>query len=194
MATVYFVTHPEVVIDPVVPVPSWQLSKKGVSRMQLMLRQPWINQITAIYSSQETKALESAAILAAHRGMGFFQETRLGEIDRSSTGYLPSEEFERVLNKFFECPDDSIFDWESASDAQTRIINAVNNILAEEASADSIAIISHGGVGTLLLCFLAGYPIARRYDQPGNGGGNYYVFDSDLRSLIHGWRPIDELD
>ena len=43
----------------------------------------------------------------------------------------------------------------------------------------------------MLLCELAGWPIARSRDQPGSGGGNYFAFAADSRELQHGWRPID---
>jgi hypothetical protein len=37
-------------------------------------------------------------------------------------------------------------------------------------------------VGTLLYCHLAAEPIARRWDQPPNGGGNYYRFTLSPRA------------
>ena len=43
MPTAYFVTHPEVLIDPSVPVPEWPLSSQGIQRVRLMLDQPWIS-------------------------------------------------------------------------------------------------------------------------------------------------------
>lgn len=54
-----------------------------------------------------------------------------------------------------------------------------------------IAIVAHGGVGTLLLCHLRGDRIARTHDQPPNNGGNFFAFDAVTRRLHHGWRPID---
>ena len=34
MSVVYFITHPDVLIDPAVPVPEWPLSPRGRARMQ----------------------------------------------------------------------------------------------------------------------------------------------------------------
>ena len=50
------------------------------------------------------------------------------------------------------------------------------------------------GVGTLLLCHLADYSIARSHDQPGSGGGNYYAFQAESGALLHGWKAIDEIE
>ena len=191
MKTVYFITHPEVVINPSVPVPQWPLSAQGLARMRRLLRQPWVAQITAVYCSTEQKAIDGAALLAAHLGLPVSHVADLGEHDRSATGYLPVPEFERVVDQFFAHPTVSIRGWEPAAVAQQRIVRAVTAILAQEGAAGTIAIVAHGGVGTLLLCALAGYAIDRRYEQPGTGGGNYYAFDAQAWVMRHGWRPID---
>jgi broad specificity phosphatase PhoE len=47
-------------------------------------------------------------------------------------------------------------------------------------------------VGTLLHCHLAGREISRRWDQPANGGGNWFAFTVDPAAVLSGWRPIDE--
>jgi len=54
-----------------------------------------------------------------------------------------------------------------------------------------IAIVSHGGVGALLLCHMKGAPISRAHDQPGQGGGNVFSFDVPSRRLLSGWRRIE---
>jgi broad specificity phosphatase PhoE len=116
----------------------------------------------------------------------------LGENDRSATGYLPRSEFEIVANLFFAHPERSARGWERAIDAQRRIVSAVNRVLvASTKCAGNIAIVSHGGVGALLLCHLRGEAISREHDQPLNNGGNYYAFDAETRDLIHGWLRID---
>jgi hypothetical protein len=53
MSLVYFITHPDVVIDPEVPVPQWPLSHRGKERMKKLLAKPWIDTIGSIYSSTE---------------------------------------------------------------------------------------------------------------------------------------------
>jgi broad specificity phosphatase PhoE len=56
-------------------------------------------------------------------------------------------------------PQSSVRGWERAADAQVRIIRAVERVLSQAPDNDDIAIIGHGGTGTLLLCHLAGVPI-----------------------------------
>jgi len=189
--TLYFITHPNVVISRDVPVPRWPLSELGKKRMRAGLAQPWIREVTAIYCSTEQKAIDGAEILAQHLGLGFAETPELGENDRSATGFLPPDEFERVADEFFGSPDKSVRGWERAVVAQSRIVGAVNTLAAKDQTSGAIAIVSHGAVGTLLYCHLAGEPIDRRRDQPPNGGGNYYGFTLSPRAVHSWWRAID---
>src|SRR3977135_2734281 len=112
----------------------------------------------------------------------------LGENDRSATGYLSRAEFEAVADQFFADPAQSVRGWERALDAQRRIVAAVDVVLATSSGCGGdVAILAHGGVGTLLLCHLRGDQISRSHDQPSSNGGNYFAFDAKTRQLHHGW-------
>lgn len=188
--TVWFVTHPAVVIDPDVPVPEWPLSQAGRAHMRAALGRPWARGLAAIWSSTERKATDAAGILAEATELGFSTLAALGENDRSATGYLPRAEFEATADLFFAHPERSIRGWERAVDAQRRIVAAVDAVLAA-APAGDVAIIAHGAVGALLMAALEGVPISRVHDQPAGSGGNLFAFDRARRLLRHGWQPID---
>lgn len=193
MPIVYFVTHPDVAIDPAVPVQDWPLSTQGRQRMMSALTSPWVESIRAIWCSTEQKARDGADILAEHLNLPVTELAELGENDRSATGYLPRVEFEALADQFFANPSQSVRGWERAVDAQRRIVAAVDQVLAATVGCGgNVAIVSHGGVGTLLLCQLRNDEISRRHDQPPSNGGNYFAFDVEARQLHHGWRPIDE--
>ena len=155
----------------------------------LRQRQARILDETSVYCSTEQKSIDAAAILAEHLSLGFHQVEALGENDRSATGLLPPDVFERVADHFFGSPDKSIRGWVRAVDAQSRIVRAVEKIGKTENG--NVAIVSHGAVGTLVYCHLAGEPIARRWDQPPNGGGNYYRFTLSPRAAHFWWRAFD---
>lgn len=190
---VYFITHPNVVISRDLPVPQWPLSERGLLRIREALRQPWVGGISAIYCSREQKAIDGAQVLAAHPSLTVQQMHELGENDRASTGFLAPSEFEEVANQFFARPRESVLGWEPAVNAQRRISDAVDSIINADRTAGAIAIVSHGAVGTLLLCRLSGFEISRKWDQPANGGGNYFSFTVETRRVLHGWKPIDAL-
>lgn len=189
--TLYFVSHPNVAVDPSVPVPDWPLSRIGRDRMTSGLAQPWVAEITSIYCSNERKAIDSAEILGNHLELPVSKREDLGENDRSATGFLPPAEFEAVANEFFARPSESVRGWERAQDAQDRIVRAVQALAATDNRRGAIAVISHGAVGTLLYCALAGKPISRQWDQPANGGGNYFAFELNPPRARGWWSAID---
>ena len=170
-------------------MPRWPLSELGKKRMRSGLRQPWVREIGSIYCSTEQKAIDAATILSQHLGVPFVEVSELGENDRSATGFLPPDEFERVADEFFATPTVSVRGWERAVDAQERVVKAIERIAEETEGV--IAIVAHGAVGTLLYCHLAGEAIARRWDQPPNGGGNYFRFTLSPRAAHSWWQPID---
>lgn len=187
LSTVFFITHPDVVVDPGRPVPRWHLSDKGIARMRIFAGAPDARAVRSVWASDETKAIEAAGILAAAHGLPVGVHPGLHENDRSATGFLPPPEFEEVANRFFERPEESVRGWERAVDAQNRVRAAFDAIIAEKTAGD-IAIVGHGGVGTLLLCHLTGVPISRDHDQPFQG--HYWAYAPETATLLHPWRPI----
>src|SRR5262252_4934510 len=102
---VYFITHPDVRVDPGTPVPDWSLSELGLARMRAGLAQPFIARLTAVYSSAERKAREGALLIAERLGATLRVQPDLGEVDRSATGYLRHAEHEAAANEMFAQPD-----------------------------------------------------------------------------------------
>ena len=191
MASVHFITHPEVVIDPKVPVPDWPLSAVGMRRMRLATERPWLAGVRSIFTSTERKAMDAAGVLAGKLGISPVAIEGLGENDRSATGYLPRTEFEAVADEFFAQPEVSVRGWERAADARRRIVGAVERAMSLVSLEGDVAIVSHGGVSALLLCHLKGVPISRDADQPGSGGGHVYSFCKASRQLLSDWRRIE---
>lgn len=190
----FFVSHPEVVVDPLTAVPCWRLSDHGRTRMQLFARSSRVAGVTAIWSSTETKAVEAAGLLGDVLGLPVAIDTDLHENDRSATGFLPPAEFNAAADAFFARPQESFRGWETAAAAQARIAQAVDRIVAAHLERNGalgqgdLAIVSHGGVGTLLQCLYAGVPITRARDQPFQG--HVWAFDLARRAVLHGWEPL----
>jgi broad specificity phosphatase PhoE len=150
----------------------------------------WLRDTTRIVSSTETKAVQTAEILASALRLGVEMRPEMHENDRSATGFLPSTAFEAMANQFFADPTISVRGWERAVDAQARVLREVEQVLSQHRSGDWL-LVGHGAVGTLLYCHLAGLPISRDHDQP-LGGGNYFTFIRDSREILHPWRAMEE--
>ncbi|HWV80659.1 MAG TPA: histidine phosphatase family protein [Hyphomicrobiaceae bacterium] len=187
MSTIFFITHPEVVVEPTRPIARWHLSDMGIARMRAFAASSAMSEIRSIWASTETKAIESAGILAGAHGLPISIHPGLDENDRSATGYLPPEEFQRTADAFFANPHESVRGWERAIDAQRRVATAFEAIVTGSSPGD-IAIVAHGGVGTLLYCHLAKLAISRQHDQPAQGC--YWSCARDRRVSHHAWRSI----
>ena len=184
-----FLTHPEVVVDPAVPVTEWGLSDQGRARARAFAHSLADQGWDLIASSDEQKAIETAEVLRSVLGVPLMIDELLGENDRSATGYLPPDEFERTADSFFAHPTTSIRGWETASAAQDRIVSTVRRISAD-APGRRIAYVAHGAVGSLLLSDLMRVPISRELDQPRQGC--WFTFDPTAWSSAQGWQPFPE--
>lgn len=192
MSLAYFITHPDVVIDPAVAVPDWRLSALGIARMRAFAKQPWLSSVRALFCSRERKAVDGAAILAEALGFNSVVLEALAENDRSATGYLAKDEFEKTADAFFARAHESVRGWERAVDAQRRIIAAMDEVLRLAPIDGDVAVTSHGGVGALYLSHLKGRAIDRSCEQPAGNGGNFFAFERHSRRLVLDWRSIDE--
>ena len=195
MAIAYYLSHPQVRVDPAVPVPDWGLSEPGRDRLRALQGRQWLAGIERIVSSDERKAVETSEIIAAMIDRPVEVAAGMHENDRSATGFLPPAEFEATADRFFAQSTKSIRGWERAVDAQARIVGAVRKVL--EARPETTLFVGHGGVGTLLKCAITGDAIDRRHDQAaegGNaGGGNVHAFTTDLSESLFGWTVMEDL-
>ncbi len=187
MPRLIFITHPDVEVDPKKEITDWGLSEEGRRRATVFARSKVLASASHVWSSAERKARETAAILSEPKNLPVTVDPRLGENDRSATGFLPPPAFEAAADAFFADPKTSFWGWERAADAQARIEVAVHRIVAGHEGRD-LAIVSHGAVGTLLWCSLRGVPIDRSHDQPSQG--HYWTADMTTLCPDAGWQAI----
>jgi broad specificity phosphatase PhoE len=191
MSLVRYLTHPQVNIDPAIPVPSWGLSEIGRTRAETVGSTRQLSRTTQIISSGERKAIETAEIIAARLNVAVEVREAMHENDRSATGFLVPDEFQAVAAQFFAQPQVSVRGWERAVDAQSRIVREVEHVLARDEPGD-VLFIGHGGVGTLLYCHYSGVAIDRACDQPAHGGC-FFAFTKERRCVQHSWYPLEDL-
>lgn len=190
-----YLSHPQVIVDPDVPVPDWGLSPVGAARVAALcdaIAQGALAGTRSVFSSPENKALETAQPLADALGCRCHVAKDSYENDRSATGYLPGPAFEALADAFFAEPETSVQGWERAVDAQARITGAMAR-LSDTAPPGDILVVGHGAVGTLLYCARAGLPISRAHDQGPGGGGNVITFDRATGRPQGKWNQIESL-
>ncbi|MBI2410396.1 MAG: histidine phosphatase family protein [Candidatus Kerfeldbacteria bacterium] len=155
MSKLFFITHPDVIIDSNIPIEKWDLSEKGENEALSLLMQPFWQTVDIIYTSEETKAVTVGEMASQKFMLQYIKKGCIGEIDRSSTGYLPYEEYMEAVKHFFEEPEKSYNGWETAQAATQRIVSCVDKIVSSHPN-QNIAIIGHGGTAGLLICYMKG--------------------------------------
>ena len=184
-----YLTHPQVVIDPAVPVPDWGLTPEGAARVAAAAGRMPAGPVRVV-SSAERKALETAWPFGAKAGQPVEVRPAMHENDRSATGFLPPERFEEARVAFFTRPAEPFRGWETAEAAQLRILREVRAVLADPSEAPVI-FTGHGGVGALLMAGLHRAPIALEWDR--GGGGHWFSFDAETEEVLSDWRAIETL-
>ncbi|WP_068311249.1 histidine phosphatase family protein [Polycladidibacter hongkongensis] len=175
MGKCYYLTHPQVDIDPARPVTEWSLSDTGRNQIESGLTQNWLIEVDHIFASKERKSFETAQIIGSHLGIDPVVIPDLHEIERSATGFLEQDVFEAVDKEFFSRPAVSVEGWERALDAQRRVVNAIQKLIEMYPVQDTLFFAGHGGVGTLLRCHLGDVAIDRAHGQIA-GGGQWFSF------------------
>lgn len=187
----FYLSHPQVNIDPDQPITDWSLSNTGWARVMGLAARRWPKAPCRVFSSPEAKARQTATILATPLGGGVTILQRTGEVDRSSTGYLPPDEHEAQADALFSNPAESAAGWERAVDAQGRMVATLGQLQRSHPTGD-LLMVGHGAVGSFLWCAIAGRRISRAEDQ-GPGGG--YIWSARLTDTgaqpVQPWAPME---
>lgn len=187
-----YLTHPEVMVKPGIPVTDWSLSAAGLARVRAFSARPWLAAFRRVIASPERKAQETATVLARAIGVPVETAAGMGENDRSATGYLPGPQFEAAADAFFAHPEISFEGWETASAAQARVVGAIGRALSGHDLYAPVIFVGHGAVGTLLRQAMAGEPISRAGDQfP--GGGCVFRFGLPFGPVQGGWQRMEDV-
>ena len=179
-------TDPQVAVDPDVAVDRSSLGPR-VRRAAVLAGERWITSIGGIVSSEEAKAVETAAVLAGS-WLPVEQRRRWARsIDRRP---VPAARSFRGGRRWLLRPAvGEVLVVGSAPLTPRRASSAaLADLLADDTPGD-IAVVGHGGVGTLWYCHLAGLEIDRRWDQPGQG--HYFSVSRATGRPLHHWRPFE---
>lgn len=174
MQQLILVKHAQPQVDPRWPAREWSLAPDG-QRQSRRLAQRLAPFLPArIISSDEIKAIQTAAILAEQLGTTHCVQPDLDEHRRLQAGYLPAVEFQQTLADLFARPAQRVYGSESADEAHARFRAAVLGIMQRNTSGN-IIIVTHGTVISLFVSRLSdqdGYTLWRQLGLP-----SYVVLD-----------------
>jgi 2,3-bisphosphoglycerate-dependent phosphoglycerate mutase len=130
------------------PAREWPLSDEGRRACEEFAGRLAPYRVTAILSSAEVKARETAAILVAWLGLTPGVEADLNEQRRDNVPYLGRPDFEAAIRRLFAEPDTLVLGQETATQAYTRFAGAVGRALVAHPDGD-VALVTHGTVMSL---------------------------------------------
>lgn len=132
------------------------LSPKGIHQAQLLAQHLPFQSVDAIYSSDLSRAVKTAEILAERFDLSVkqdrnFRETNFGDWEGKSISELTAN-FPHEFGKFFTEPEKCHPpQGETFLQCQARVINALDRIVADNDN-QNIIIVTHGAVIRLILC------------------------------------------
>lgn len=184
MTKLIFITHPAVDADPDLPASQWKISSVGKEEASRLLEQEFWNDVSIIFTSPEPKASEVANQAAKEFNLDIKEVNELREIDRSVTGFLPTEQYMKAVEEFYIHPTDSYKGWETANDATLRIKTAIESALNNYEDG-TVVVFGHGMIGTCLACWVKG--IDPSFNEDPKVSGCYMIMDWSNRKILTDW-------
>ena len=135
------------VVVPDRPASHWELSEEG-RNASLILADDLSNRgIATIMSSVEPKCRETAAAIAERLDLRWSTAPNLHEHRRGVMSWQGDADWQQLLQRFFENPDDLVFGCETATVALRRFSRAIDDLVNQLDEGDGpLAIVTHGTV------------------------------------------------
>ena len=141
------------------------ITELGKIRAENLARYFELREISAVYASEYLRAQQTAAALAAKKGLEIIVDNRLNEIDNGIIEGMSDveikEKYPSFWNDYFSYSKDVRFpEGETGEEVQARQRSLLNELIANGKNA---AFVSHEGYIRLLICNLLGLPVYERY-------------------------------
>jgi len=163
------------------PAREWHLSNQGMERARRLATQLTAYRPEVLVSSAEPKARETAEILAELLGLQVHVKQDLHEHDRSETGFLSKEQFQKAIQEFFLNPAEPVFGKETADEAHSRFSKAMHSVL-ETHDNQTAVVVAHGTVISLFVSRLLGISDYALWNELGLPG--FVVLDMTSKKLV----------
>lgn len=144
------IRHSKTDRNPVVPILQWGLSDSGIKLAQELSHNEIIKNLDVVYASFQTKALETAVLIAKPNAIAIKADDRLTEVT-SFTGPFEKDfdKYTQNVHDYYEGTIDRISGGETKAEAVARFTAALEDIAHKEADKEHVGIITHGNILTL---------------------------------------------
>lgn len=180
------IRHSKTAVKPEVPITLWGLSDVGIEKAQELANESAIQELDVLYSSLQTKAIETMVYLAKPNLIPMRTNKDLTEITSFTNKFFTGDEYTQQIEKYYSRTIDRIADGETIDEALSRFMRALEDIVAREKNAKNIGIVTHG----YILSFFSGkysdlspFDLHHSLKQP-----DVAEFDWDSKSFTKLWK------
>lgn len=144
---VTFIRHGKTLVEPEKPIVLWGLSDAGIEGMKELSNHSVIRDLDVIYSSLQTKAIETSLYLAKPNAIPMNTHSGLAEVSSFTDGpFTTGKEYEDSIKDYYDGKIERIADGETIEEAITRFTSVVDEIVKfeEAAGKTNVGIVTHG--------------------------------------------------
>jgi len=147
---IVLIRHSKTDRNPAVPITCWGLADDGITLAKELSEKEVIKNLDVLYASFQTKALETALLLAKPNAIPIKADDRLTEVT-SFTGPFEKdfETYTKNVHDYYADVIDRIHGGETKQEALNRFSTALESIVAAESDHETVGIVSHGNILTL---------------------------------------------
>ena len=144
------IRHSKTDRNPEVPITCWGLSADGIKLAEELSTKDVIKNLDVLYASFQTKALETAVLLAKPNAIHIKADNRLTEVT-SFTGPFETDfdTYTKNVHDYYVDIIPRISSGETKQEALARFTTALEAIVESEKGHDRVGIVSHGNILTL---------------------------------------------
>ncbi|HET7270706.1 MAG TPA: histidine phosphatase family protein [Rubrobacter sp.] len=148
----YLIRH--AITPPTVPDSHlWPLSQEGEAQSALLAQALFWDEVSALYSSPESKGLSMVRPASATHGLQIEEDERLRETRRPAKWI---DDYDGAVRRYLEHPADPPEEWEGAPDVRARMVECIGEISARHPQK-AVALCGHGLALALYLSSLPSF-------------------------------------
>lgn len=142
-----FIRHSKTDRNPKVSITCWGLAEEGMQLARELSQKTVVKDLDVIYASLQTKALETAVLLAKPNAIPIKADNGLTEVT-SFTGPFESDfdRYTKNVHDFYADDLDRIAGGETKAEALDRFTKTLESIAQKESEKDLVGIVTHGNI------------------------------------------------
>lgn len=157
-----FIRHSKTDRSPFVPITQWGLSDDGIELAKELSQKTVIQNLNVLYTSLQTKALETAVLLAKPNATPIKTDDRLTEVTSFTGPFEPDfNVYTKNVHDYYSGAIERIGTGETKAEALSRFMTALKAIAKTETGSETIGIVTHGNILSL---FAAQYKDVDSYE------------------------------